>query len=138
MRGPIDYLVVGFNGSTFDGSVLKTLGEAADKGLIKILVLTVVSKDKQGVFSELNVLNVVDQQTVEFVRRYNIKNDHLTSDDTNEVAELLENDTTAGLLVYENLWAKPIKQAIMDKGGFLIVQGRISPEVAAELDMGGE
>lgn len=36
MRGPIDYIIVGFNGINFDGSVLKSLEEPINNGVIKI------------------------------------------------------------------------------------------------------
>ena len=34
MRGPIDYIIVGFEGNKFDGSILRAIGDAIDKGVI--------------------------------------------------------------------------------------------------------
>ncbi|MEZ6330751.1 MAG: hypothetical protein R3B12_01915 [Candidatus Saccharimonadales bacterium] len=44
MRGPIDYLVVGFEGNKFDGSVLEALSDAIDKNIIRVIALGFVQK----------------------------------------------------------------------------------------------
>ena len=59
------------------------------------------------------------------------------SDDINEVGDLLETNTAAGFLVVEQLWAIPLKQAIINANGTLLAEGRIHPEAAAELNNGG-
>jgi hypothetical protein len=57
----------------------------------------------------------------------------ITQEDIDEMSDLLENNTSAGLLVIEQLWAIPLKKAIMDADGVLIAEGRIHPEAAEEL-----
>jgi len=54
------------------------------------------------------------------------------------MADLLESNTSAGMLVIEQLWAKPLKKALIDAKGVLIAEGRIHPDAAAELDQGKE
>ena len=64
--------------------------------------------------------------------------DHGTKEDIDEMGDLLENNTAAGLLVIEQLWAKPLKKALLDANGVLVAEGRIHPEAAQELDNGGD
>lgn len=138
MRGPIDYIIVGFDGLKFDGSVLKALAEAIDSGAIALVDLSAVAKDADGSVHKLNISEVGDELAVEFVEKYQPDDKDVTQDDIDEVADLLENDTAAALLVVEQLWAKPLKKALLDANAILIAEGRIHPEAAAELTEGEE
>lgn len=137
MRGPIDYIIVGFEGNKFDGSILKALGDAIDKGVIDLVTLAVISKDRAGNVSELDIAEYDDGYAVEFAQKYAKKAERAKYEDINEMADLLENNTAAGLLVIEQLWAKPLKKALIDANGVLVAEGRIHPEAAAELDEKG-
>lgn len=137
MRGPIDYIIVGFTGNKFDGSILKAIADAIDDGVISLVGLAVVSKDKYGNVSELDITNTNEGYVAEFAAKYGKKTERIMYDDIHEVAGLLENNTAAGLLVVEQLWAKPLKKALLDANGVLIAEGRIHPEAAKELDRKG-
>lgn len=138
MHGPIDYIVVGFDGNNFDGSILRAIGDAVEKGVISLVALSVVSKDANGVLSVLDVASAGDQYLVDFVQAHPLQNDLIDSDDIDEVGELIEPNTTAGLLVVEHLWAKPLKKALIDANGYLIAEGRIHPDADAEINAEGE
>jgi hypothetical protein len=134
MRGPIDYIIVGFEGNKFDGSILQAVGEAVDKGIISLVALSGVIKDTDGMVTQIDVTNAEDSLLVGFTQKYITDSSLVTQDDINEVGELLEPNTAAGFLVVEQLWAIPLKQAIINAGGFLLSEGRIHPEAAAELE----
>ncbi len=134
MRGPIDYIVVGFEGNNFDGSILTALGDALDKGIIGLVALSFIAKDSEGTVVTLNMADMDNELVAGFTEKYKATSELVTEDDINEVSELIENDTAAGLLIVEQLWAKPLKQAIVNANGFLIAEGRIHPEAAAELN----
>ncbi len=134
MRGPIDYIIVGFEGNKFDGSILRALEEAIDKGIISLIALSVIQKDSKGTISTLDIANVGDEYVVEFNEKYKPDNKNISSEDMDEVAELIENNTSAGLLIIEQTWAKPLKKALIDANGVLVAEGRIHPDAAAELN----
>lgn len=138
MRGPIDYIIVGFDGLKFDGSVLQAVAGAIDSGAIALIDLSVVAKEADGTVHKLNISEMGDEQTLEFVEQYHPDDKDVTEDDINEVADLLQNNTAAALLVVEQLWAKPLKKALLDTNAFLIAEGRIHPEAAVELSEGEE
>ncbi len=133
MQGPIDYIIVGFEGNRFDGSILRALTEAIDDGVIALVALSVVIKDKEGEVTMLDIMDIDDEYVVDYVRANATNIEAITEEDVVEVAELLDNDTAAGLLVIEQLWARPLKQALVDTGGYLIADGRIHPDAAEEL-----
>jgi len=133
MRGPIDFIVVGFEGNKFNGSILKALGESVDSGVIGLVSLMVITKDAKGDVKTLNIDEVGDEYVVEFAQKYKVSGEQISEDDVDEVADLLENNTSAGILIIEQLWAKPLKKALIDAGGVLVSEGRIHPDAAVEL-----
>src|SRR6266576_3733536 len=46
--GPVDYIVVEFPGSKFNGEIAPALGDLVDRGLIRVLDLLVLKKDDDG------------------------------------------------------------------------------------------
>ena len=134
MRGPIDYVIVGFEGNKFEGKILEALGDAIDSGVIALVGLAFVSKDDEGTVVKLGVSDLGDDYLVEMSEKYGVSDELVGDDDIDEIADLLNNNTSAGLLVVEHLWAKPLKKAIGDAGGVLIADGRVHPDAAAELE----
>ena len=135
MRGPIDFIVVGFEGNKFDGSILNAIGDAIDKGIIGLVALGLVAKDANGTVTTMSIADLGDEYAVSFAEKYSAQNpSQLDADDIDEVADLLENNTAAGILVVEQLWAIPLKTAIINANGVLVAEGRIHPDAAAELE----
>ena len=134
MRGPIDYIIVGFDGNEFDGSILGSLTDAIDNGVISLVALSFVAKDEEGNVVATDIAESGDEYIVEFTQKYHVSGELVDADDIDEVAEMLENNTSAGLLVVEQLWAKPLKKALIDANGVLLAEGRIHPEAANELE----
>ncbi len=137
MRGPIDYIIVGFEGNKFNGSILKAIGDAIDKGIIALVTLALIVKDKDGSVSSVSISDLGDTYTLDFAKKYNVDSKKVDKDDIDEMSDLLENNTAAGLLVIEQLWAKPLKKAILDANGVLVAEGRIHPDAANELNKEG-
>ena len=48
MRGLIDYIIVGSEGLKFDGSILKSLEDPINNGVISLIALSAISKDSEG------------------------------------------------------------------------------------------
>lgn len=134
MRGPIDYIIVGFEGNNFKGDILKAVADAVDSGVIGLVTLGLVAKDAEGNVTKLNMADLGDAYAVEFAQKYASEGADIDQSDIDEVSDLLENNTAAGILVVEQLWAKPLKKAIIDTGGVLVAEGRIHPDAAAELE----
>ncbi len=137
MRGPIDYIVVGFPGNKFKGEVLAELADAVEQGVIQVLDLAMIVKDEAG---EVTMLEVsADDTALAKVFPYGEQQGLITDEDVAEVADVLDDNCSAGLLIVEQLWAKGLKQAILNADGVLLAEGRIHPEAYAELtEKGGE
>ncbi len=134
MRGPIDYLVVAFDGNDFDGSILDALADSMDKGVIDVLDLAIIAKNEEGEIISLEVADIENDIVKGIVENQGSDSGLITEEDVEEIGELLENNTSAGLLIIEQLWAKPLKEALINANGTLLAEGRIHPEAALELN----
>ena len=134
MRGPIDYIIVGFEGNKFDGSILKAITDAIDKGIIALVALSVIQRDENDSVTVIDLAETGDEVAVEVIQKYAPQIDQAAKEDIDEVADLIQKNCTAGLLVVEQLWAKPLKEALMKANGVLLAEGRIHPDAANELE----
>lgn len=131
MRGPVDYIIVGFKGNTFTGEILSALEKAKNDGTIAVLSLALVIRDAEG---NVTSVEITDPELLEIMQDFDMESGLISDEDVQEVGELLEDNSSAGLLIVEQLWAKGLKAAIVDNGGVLISDGRIHPDASRELE----
>jgi len=127
--GPVDYLVVAFPGNQFKGEIGPALAELVDNGTIRIIDIAFVGKDGDGntVSMELTELDPkvqanLEQAGIEVGGLFN-------EDDLQDAAAGLEANSSAAVLVWENVWARKVAQAMRDAGGELVDFQRIPHEV---------
>jgi hypothetical protein len=131
MLGPIDYVVIGFKGNSFDGSIVDALSKAVKDNVIRVMDLVFIMKDKDGKVAETEYIDQTDDLRSTFGDFTMSEDTPLLSDsDIEKTAEQMENNSAAGILVIEHLWAKGLKQALKDAGGYLIADGRVHPDNA--------
>ena len=133
--GPIDYLVVEFPGNRMTGEGLPLLVDLVDRGLIRILDLTFIRKDADGSVTGLEIGDLTGDGELDLAVFEGASSGLLGQDDLEEAAAALEPGNSAGVLVYENLWAAPFAAALHRGGAELVASGRIPvPAVLAALD----
>ena len=130
MLGPIDYIAVGFKGNNFDGSILSELEKAVKSGAIRVVDLLFVIKDSDG---EVTMAEIEDQhkELQDVAKAIGHEGDMplLTEDDVQKLGKSLDKDTSAGILVIEQLWAKGLKKALLKNHAILLDEGRIHPDI---------
>jgi Family of unknown function (DUF6325) len=123
--GPVDYLVVEFPGSKFNGEIAPALVDLVDRDIVRILDLVMITKASDGSFDAFEISDLDDSEAGEFRRLETEIAELVSVDDVAAVAAALEPGSTAGLLVYENKWAAPFATAVRKSGGQLVANGRI-------------
>src|ERR1700704_4862547 len=123
--GPVDYLVVEFpaGASNFTGEMAAELLALVDSGAIRVIDMVILTKDEDGTVEavelgdvgELGELQALEAQLAEL----------LAEDDIVHLAASMEPNSTAGVLIWENLWAAPFASAARRSGGPLIANGRV-------------
>ena len=128
--GPVEYMVVAFPGNQFKGEVLPAIAEQVEKGTIRIIDLAFVSKDADGNVTALEVSDL-DSGIGQALHALlgDEKGGLINDDDIMAVAEEMEPNFSAGLLVWEDVWATKIKNSIIDAGGELWDLERIPYQV---------
>ncbi|MFJ9150667.1 DUF6325 family protein [Streptomyces sp. NPDC102270] len=133
--GPIDYLVVEFPGNRMTGEGFPLLIDLVDRGLIRILDLTFIRKDADGSVTGLEIGDLTGDGELDLAVFEGASSGLLGQDDLVEAAAALEPGNSAGVLIYENLWAAPFAAALRRGGAELVASGRIPvPAVLAALD----
>jgi uncharacterized membrane protein len=126
---PVEYMIVAFPGNKFRGEIAPALQELVDSQTVRIIDLAFVVKDADGNVAgvELSDLDPDVQAALEATgaEATGLFND----DDLMAAAEELEPDSSAALLVWEDLWAGRLADAIRDAGGELLDLGRIPHEI---------
>ena len=123
--GPVDYLVVEFPAgeSNFTGEMVKELLALVDAGTIRVIDVVILTKDADGSVDamelsdvdELGPLQALETELAEL----------LAAEDVAHLAAAMDPGSTAGVLIWENLWAAPFAAAARRSGGQLIANGRI-------------
>jgi hypothetical protein len=126
--GPVDYLIVAFPGNRFRGEIAPALADLVDARTIRIIDLAFVSKDEDGEVGAFE-LTELDPEVREGLENLGVEVQGLfNEDDLMAAAEELEPNSSAALLVWENVWAKGVAQAIRDAGGEVFDFGRLPHE----------
>ena len=123
--GPVDYLVVEFPGSNFTGEIMPEMVDLVQRGVVRVLELVVIKKAEDGSFEALEFDDLSDDVFGELREAERNLANLLSEDDVAAVVDALEPGSTAGLLIYENLWAAPFASAVRRAGGQVVAGGRI-------------
>jgi hypothetical protein len=123
--GPVDWLVVEFPGSRFNGEIAPALMDLVERNLIRVLDLLVLKKESDGSL-EAYELSDLDADEIGDLRVYEAQLAMLLSEeDVTAVAAAIEPGSSAAVLVWENTWAAPFASAVRRSGGQLVATGRI-------------
>ena len=123
--GPVDWIVVEFPGSRFNGQIAPALRDLVERDLIRVLDLLVLKKDSDGSLEAFE-LSDLDEGEIGELRSYEEQLAMLLSeDDVTAVAAAIEPGSSAAVLVWENTWAAPFASAVRHSGGQLVASGRI-------------
>jgi uncharacterized membrane protein len=130
--GPVEVLVVAFPENRFSGAILPELQRLVETDTISIIDGLFVRKDADGTttFDELQALDGDAGALAEVLDRV----EGLVSDeDVEELTATLEPNSSAAVLVFENVWAKGLRDAIVDAGGELAANVRVPAAVVEEI-----
>ena len=131
--GPVDYAIIVFPGNKFRGEIAPAIADLVENGTIRVIDTAFVGKDTDGntVAMEMTELDPDVQKGLEkagIIEAGGLFNE----DDLMNAAEGLEPNTSAALLVWENVWARNVAQAMRDAGGVLASFERIPHDVVQE------
>jgi uncharacterized membrane protein len=157
LYGPIQLFVIGFPGNQFKGEIIPAINEARDNGNIRMIDYVFLMKDEGGNITavqgtdfgkkEIKFFDAVLGALIGYgaagvegaelgakagseIAEMNLG---LTEEDIRKAAKHIPNNSSSLLMIVENLWAKKIKQALVNAGGVMIAQGTLTPELMVRI-----
>src|SRR4051794_12904821 len=123
--GPVDYVIVEFpaGASNFTGEMAKELLALVDGGIIRVIDVLILTKSEDGTVEAMELSDIDELGELETLEADLAE--LLAADDVEHLAAAMEPGSTAGVLIWENLWAAPFAAAARRSGGQLIASGRI-------------
>lgn len=123
--GPVDYMVVEFPGNRMTGEAFPLLVDLVDRGLIRIYDLSFIRKEVDGSVTAMALSDFDRDGAFDLMVFEGASSGLLRDEDLTEAAKAVEPGNSAGVLVYENVWAAPFARALRRAGGQLVASGRI-------------
>lgn len=152
MLGPIQLMAIGFEtNEKFRGDALRELNEVRSRGVIRLLDMLFVMKDKEGNILTMEDTDLTPEEEIEVgdliskmigleegsvekaasgvSAETSAENSYgLAIKDIMDVVDRIEPGTSAALLLIEHVWAAGLKHAVREAGGHPIAQGFLTPE----------
>jgi hypothetical protein len=125
--GPVEYIIVGFPGNKFTGEIAPELIDLVASGTVRILDLIFIGKDADG-----SVLSFEIDELDALAGFGDLDADVgglISPEDIEYAAAALEPNSSAALLIWEDLWAKPFAEAVRRADGIVLEGARIPHEL---------
>ena len=131
--GPVDFVALEFKGNQFKGEIFPEIMNLVNNGVVRIIDMIVVRKDADGKVTHQEmqetdkaVLAVFDPLKAEI-------NGMIQVEDIEMIGEKLENNCTAAVILFENLWAVNFVKAVENANGRSVMHVRIPHEDVVEV-----
>ena len=133
--GPIDYVVIEFPGNRMTGEGFPLLIDLVDRGFIRILDLKFVMRELDGSVIAIEIADFDGDGQLDLAVFEGASSGLIGPDDIDEAISIIEPGNSAGIIVYENVWAAPFAVALRRGGAQLVASGRIPVQaILAALD----
>jgi uncharacterized membrane protein len=158
--GPVQMLVVGFEQPDFKGEVLAQLQSLKEHDVVRVIDILLVHKDAAGEVTTRQMSDLSEQEALEFgaitaalvglgeaaggdaegaARLWSgaggLDEAGLVEDDLVDVLAEIPDDTAVAIALLEHRWAIPLREAIVDAGGFPILDTWVHPRDLVEVGL---
>ena len=149
--GPVQLVVLGFEGNRFTGEILPELRRLRDHDVIRLIDLLFVSKDESGEVTVMEASDLTQEEAMEFGATVGaliglgeageqgavagavagaeaLEDGHVF--DEHEiwyVTDSIPNGTSAAVALLEHRWAIPLRDAMQSAGGALLDESWVHP-----------
>jgi hypothetical protein len=130
--GPIDFLALEFTNDQLKGEILPALLELVQNKVVRVIDLVVIQKDEHGNHQAVE-LQQLDSELISVFDPLEVEVSGIIQvEDIDDIAEEMSKNTTAAVMLFENLWAVKFKDAVLRANGRLLAQERIPYQIVEE------
>jgi len=126
----VSYTVIAFPGNRFNGNIIPEIEKLVANDVVRILDLVFVMKDEKG-----DTVSLEFDQMDELAAFGDIEGEVgglVNEEDLDHVASNLPEGNSALVIVWEDLWAVPLAEALRGSGGVLVDSARIPADLVEE------
>jgi hypothetical protein len=127
--GPMELIVLGFDGNNFTGEITPALLDLVDRGIVRIVDLAIVIKKADGETMILEMQELSAEVAAAMVRLNGSISGLMSEADLLELAEDIVPNSTVAVFLCEHLWATKFATAVRNAGGALLMSERIPGDV---------
>jgi hypothetical protein len=131
--GPLEFLVIGFEGNNFSGEIMPELNALRDRGVIRVLDLLFVKRDEYGEVSCFELSDLPSEEA-QSLASADSAGEWFAQDDIEQIGENLGNKSSVAMVLLEHLWAVPLQQATLRANGTLMADGLVPREVVDQVE----
>lgn len=131
--GPVEYIAIAFPGNKFSGEIIPAIKELQDSGTIRVLDLVIISKDGDGNVTAVELSEASPEEQATLAALGVESRNLLGEEDIEDIGEALDPNSTAGLMIWENVWAARFAKSLREADGVLIANGRIPAVLVEEI-----
>lgn len=154
LLGPVQLVVVSLDNEKMTGQVSRELHQASETGAIRILDALAIQRLQTGGIVTLSGTDLTPDQRYVYgallgalmgfgatgtdegaevgaemgAEKFATRTFGLSSKDIQDMAANITPGTTAVMVLFEHLWALPLKDAVQKAGGVVVAQGIVRPE----------
>lgn len=131
--GPVELVVLKFDGTNFEGGVLREIQKVVDDGTIVVIDILLAVRLGDDPVRVLEVQELEDPVLQRWEPIITDVGGLLTADDAERLSADLAPDSAVALLMFEHRWVAPIADAIERAGGSVVLTERIPRTVIDQL-----
>jgi hypothetical protein len=131
--GPVELVVLKFDGTDFKGEVLREIQKVVDAGTIVVIDILLAVRLGDDPVRVIEVQELEDPILQRWEPIITDAGGLLTNDDAERLSADLEPDSAVALLMFEHRWVAPLADAIENAGGSVVLAERIPRSVIDQL-----
>ena len=131
--GPVELVVLKFDGTNFEGEVLREIQKVVDNGTIVVIDILLAVRIGDDPVRVIEVQELEDPILQRWEPIITDAGNLLTADDAERLSADLAPDSAVALLMFEHRWVAGVADAIERAGGRVLMTERIPRAVIDQL-----
>jgi hypothetical protein len=122
-------MVVGFPGNKFTGKIAPALAALIESGTIRVIDLAFLTKDEKGNVAAFEIEDLDSDAAKAFKTIETVIGDLVNADDLQMIGKALPANTSAAVLVWEDVWARRFVEALEEADAVLLDIQRVPRDI---------
>ena len=123
--GPLEYVVIEFEGDRFTGEILPELRALRDRGVVRVVDLVFIQKNKDGAMTARELSDLSAEEAAPFGPIAGDMLRLLTPEDIDDIADSMDNNSSTAVVLLEHTWAIHLKETILNAHGRVLNAGLV-------------